>query len=148
MWDLPIGEWPIDFSIDENHLRENSYPNPRSTLTKWCQNDTAICRKVVGKVRFRFSSLINFQSLNRHWSDLLNLIALELDREGIKERENGERGGVGEGSIIRGSRLFEGDDYSRDGYYSRNTVYIFYFILLFHRLAVRISLPFHIFLQV
>ena len=36
---------------------------------------------------------------------------LHLGREGIKEREEGKRGG--------GGRLFEGGDYSRDGYYSR-----------------------------
>ena len=49
------------------------------------------------------SSLINVQSLNRHWSVLLDQIQLQLDREGIKEREDGERGG--------GGRLFKGGDY-------------------------------------
>ena len=49
-----------------------------------------------------FSSLINFQILNRHWSILLDLIVFQLDREGINGREGGERG-----------------DFSRDGYYSR-----------------------------
>ena len=39
-----------------------------------------------------FSSLINFQILNRHWSILLDLIVFQLDREGIKGREDGERG--------------------------------------------------------
>ena len=39
-------------------------------------------------------SLINVQSLNRHWSVLLDQIQLQPDREGIKEREDGERGGV------------------------------------------------------
>ena len=48
-------------------------------------------------------SLINVQSLNRHWSVLLDQIQLQLDREGIKEREDGERGG--------GGRLFKGGDY-------------------------------------
>ena len=52
----------------------------------------------------KFSSLTNFQSLNRHCSVLLNLIALQLDREGIKGRENGKRDG-GE-AITRGRRLF------------------------------------------
>ena len=53
---------------------------------------------------------------------MLNLIALQLDREGIKGREDGERG-RGE-AIIRRRRLFyvfpsEGGDNSMDGYYSR-----------------------------
>ena len=38
-------------------------------------------------------SLINFQSLNRHWSVLPDQIPLQLDREEIREREDGERGG-------------------------------------------------------
>ena len=64
------------------------------------------------------SSLINVQSLNRHWSVLLDQIQLQLDREGIKEREDGERGGGGGGDYsreaiilnisIKGGRLFEG----------------------------------------
>ena len=37
---------------------------------------------------------------------MLNLIALQLDREGIKGRQDGEK--VGEGAIIRGRRLIEG----------------------------------------
>ena len=61
-------------------------------------------------------SLINVQSLNRHWSVLLDQIQLQLDREGIKEREDGERGGGGDYSreaiilniSIKGGRLFEG----------------------------------------
>ena len=52
-------------------------------------------------------SLINVQSLNRHWSVLLDQIQLQLDREGIKEREDGESGGGGGG----GGRLFKGGDY-------------------------------------
>ena len=46
-------------------------------------------------------SLINFQSLNRHWSLLLDQIPLQLDREGIKEREDDERGGEGGGRLFR-----------------------------------------------
>ena len=63
-------------------------------------------------------SLINVQSLNRHWSVLLDQIQLQLDREGIKEREDGERGGGGGGDYsreaiilnisIKGGRLLEG----------------------------------------
>ena len=61
-------------------------------------------------------SLINVQSLNRHWSVLLDQIQLQLDREGIKEREDGEGGGgsdyLREAIIlnisIKGGRLFEG----------------------------------------
>ena len=60
-------------------------------------------------------SLINVQSLNRHWSVFLDQIQLQLDREGIKEREDGERGGgdyLREAIIlnisIKGGRLFEG----------------------------------------
>ena len=34
----------------------------------------------------KFISLINFQSLNRHWSVLLSLIALQLDREDKRKR--------------------------------------------------------------
>ena len=43
-------------------------------------------------------------SLNRHRSVLLDQIPLQLDRDGIKEKENGER---------VGGRLFEGGDYSK-----------------------------------
>ena len=49
---------------------------------------------------------MNFQSLNRHLSVLLNLIAFQLDREEIKGREDGERGGGG--AIIQGRRVIEG----------------------------------------
>ena len=68
----------------------------------------------------------NFQSLNRHWSVLLDQIPLQLDREGIKESEDGMRSGEGgdyprEAIIldisIKGARLFEGGDYSKEGYY-------------------------------
>ena len=48
----------------------------------------------------------NFQSLNCHWSVLLDHIPLQLDRKRIKESEDGKRGG-------------EGGDYSREHYYSR-----------------------------
>ena len=78
----------------------------------------------------RFSSSINFQSLNRHWWDLLNLIALHLDREGIKEREDGARG-VG-GAIIGGRRLIEGRLLFEE---KRNTFFVLFFCLLLHRLA-------------
>ena len=64
-----------------------------------------------------FSSLINSQSLNCPWSVLLNLIALQLDKEGIKGREDDERGGVS--IFVKGGRLFEGGNYSRDGNYSK-----------------------------
>ena len=59
----------------------------------------------------------NFQSLNRHWSVLLDQILLQLDRKGIKESEDGMRGGEGgdcfryfrqKGAIIWGRRLLEG----------------------------------------
>ena len=45
---------------------------------------------------------LNIQSLNHHWSVLLDEIPLQLDKEGIKERENDETGGGW------------GDDYSRE----------------------------------
>ena len=49
------------------------------------------------------------QSLNRHWSVLLDQTPLQLDREGIKEREGGKRGGGGRLSggmaIIRGNMV-------------------------------------------
>ena len=54
----------------------------------------------------KVGSLINFQSLNLHWSVLLDQIPLQLEREGIKEREDGERGGWG-GGIVRGSHLLK-----------------------------------------
>ena len=46
------------------------------------------------------------QRLNPHWSVSLNQTPLQLDMEGIKEREGGQlRGGEGK-AIIPGSRLF------------------------------------------
>ena len=51
-------------------------------------------------------SLIYFQSLNRHWSVFLDKIPLQLDKEGIKEREDGKRG--------RGEGDFEGGDYFKN----------------------------------
>ena len=51
----------------------------------------------------KFSSLINFQSLNRHWLVLLDLLVPQFAREGIKDREDGERGGGG--AIIRGTAI-------------------------------------------
>ena len=65
----------------------------------------------------KFGSLINFQSLNHHWSFLLDQIPLQLDRERIKKTEDGEIGVKGgiilnitikRGAIIRGRRLMEG----------------------------------------
>ena len=82
---------------------------------------------------------------------MLDHTALQLDREGIKEREDGERGSEAGGggdvysreAIIlnisfKGGRLFKGGDYfkyflqrraiirgrrlNKDAYYSRNTV--------------------------
>ena len=58
---------------------------------------------------------------------MLNLVALQIDRDGKKGREDGERGG--EGRLFEGGdyfkhfrkrgRLFEGGDQSRDSHYSR-----------------------------
>ena len=48
-------------------------------------------------------SLIYFQTLNRHWSVFLDKIPLQLDKGGIKEREDGKRG---RGRIIWGRWLF------------------------------------------
>ena len=45
--------------------------------------------------RSKFGFLINFRSLDRLWSVLLDQIPLQLDRKVIKERENGEKGGGG-----------------------------------------------------
>ena len=52
----------------------------------------------------KLGSWINFQSLNNHSSVLLDQIPLQLYKEGIKEREDDERGGGA--IIIRGRRLF------------------------------------------
>ena len=41
----------------------------------------------------KFGSLINSQSLNYCWSVLLDQIPRQSDMKGIKEREDGERGG-------------------------------------------------------
>ena len=87
----------------------------------------------------KFDSLINFQcqypscqSLNRHWSILLDQTPLQLDKEGIK-KEDGEKGGWGwrlfmggnyfkyfhlRVKIIRGRQLIEG------GYCSRKYSYV------------------------
>ena len=59
-------------------------------------------------------SLIYFQSLNRHWSVCLDKIPLQLDKEGIKEREDGKRGRGGGG-------LFEGGDYFKN-YHQRGAI--------------------------
>ena len=59
---------------------------------------------------------------------MLNLIALHLDREGIKEREDGARG-VG-GAIIGGRRLIEGRLLFEE---KRNTFFVLFFCLLLHR---------------
>ena len=53
--------------------------------------------------RSKFGSLINFRSLDRLWSVLLDQIPLQLDRKVITERENGEKD-VGGGGV----------DYSRE----------------------------------
>ena len=60
---------------------------------------------------------------------MLDQIPLKLDREGIKEREDDEKGSGGGYDYTREAiifnistkrgRLFEGGDLSRDGYYSR-----------------------------
>ena len=65
----------------------------------------------------KFCLLINFQSLNRHWSVLLSHIALQLDREGIKGREDGERG-MGGGGLFEGGNFYifpsNGGNYLRE----------------------------------
>ena len=52
---------------------------------------------------------VPFQSLNNHWFVLLDQISLQLDREGIKEREeiNGERVGSGGGGLLKGGDYFK-----------------------------------------
>ena len=54
---------------------------------------------------------------------MLDQISLQLDREGIKEREDSERVGGGVAIIsnisIKVGQFFEGGDYLRDGYYLR-----------------------------
>ena len=60
--------------------------------------------------------------MNRHRSVLLDQILLQLDREEIKEREDSEIGGGGEGG-----RLLEEGDYfkyfpSKRGDYSREAI--------------------------
>ena len=60
---------------------------------------------------------------------MLDHIPLQLDREGIKERADGETGGwvaaIIRGGVIilnisvKGGRLFKGGDKTRDAYYSR-----------------------------
>ena len=57
--------------------------------------------------RSKFGSLINFRSLDRLWSVLLDLIPLQLDRKVIKEREGCRGGGGGEKDV-------GGVDYSRE----------------------------------
>ena len=47
------------------------------------------------------------QSLNRHWSVLLDQTPLQLDREGIKEREGGKRGGGGR--LSEGMAIIQGN---------------------------------------
>ena len=54
--------------------------------------------------------------MNRHWSVLLDQIPLQLDREGIKESEDGERGG-------EGGWLFEGGDYFKYCYQRGAIIY-------------------------
>ena len=49
---------------------------------------------------------------------MLDQIPLQLDRQGIKERENDETGGGG-----LGGRLFEGDDYFKYFYQRRGSDY-------------------------
>ena len=50
----------------------------------------------------------------------MDQIPLQLDRERIKEREDGEGGGdYLRGAIISNMSIKGGGDYSRDGYYSR-----------------------------
>ena len=62
----------------------------------------------------KFGSLINFESLNRHWPVLLHSIRHQLDREGIKEIENGERGGEKVIILNISIKRVGGGDYSRE----------------------------------
>ena len=66
----------------------------------------------------KFVSLINFQSLTHYWSVLLDLIELQLDREGIKEREDGKWAEGGGGK----ERLLEGGDNRGTAIIQENTV--------------------------
>ena len=59
---------------------------------------------------------LNIQSLNRIVTDLLDQIPLQLDREGIKDREDDESFFLG-----GGGRLFEGDDYFKY-FYQREVI--------------------------
>ena len=43
--------------------------------------------------------------MHRHWSVLLNHIARQLDKEGIKERKGGKWGGVGQ--LFKGGNHFQ-----------------------------------------
>ena len=84
----------------------------------------------MGFLSSKFGSLSNFQSLNRHWSVLLDQIPLQFDRDRIKENEmaRGLAGYYSKEAIIlnisiKGGRLFEGGDLPRHGYFRGNTVY-------------------------
>ena len=82
----------------------------------------------------------NFQSLNHHWSVLLDQIPLQLDRKGIKESEDGMRGGEGgdyfryfrqKGAIIWGRQLLEGLLLFREiWYFKSNTTPALLFLML------------------
>jgi len=61
---------------------------------------------------------------------LLDPAPLQLEREGIKKIEDGERGG--------GGRLFEGGDLSRDGHYSRT---VFFGVMVEYNNPVTSELP-------
>ena len=80
----------------------------KSYHTIWTEHRFLKCSK--------FGSLINFQSLTHYWSVLLDQIEHQLDREGIKEREDGKGGGG------RGERLFERGDNQGTAIIRKNTV--------------------------
>ena len=81
------------------------YPNKsKNDHVKQTEHGISKCSK--------FGSLINFQcqchlrqSLNCHWSVLLDQIPLQLDKEGIKVRKDGKWGGGGQ--LFKGGNHFQ-----------------------------------------
>ena len=76
--------------LETYHISSN---NSRGRLFLFSHKKEAMI--VSNITHWKSNKLTELQSLNRHRSVLLNLIALQLDRGGDKGREDCERGGRG-----------------------------------------------------
>ena len=107
------------------------YPNKsKNDHVKQTEHGVSKCSKSGSLINLQCQCHLR-QSLNHHWSVLLDQIPLQLDKEGIKVRKDGKWGGVGQ--LFKGGNHFQyfrlgGGDYSREAINWGMAIILIYYI--------------------